>query len=442
MLTARKKQGQSLTLFLGARAGGLFGNADFYSLVKDFSLLNFNNLSALEKFQECYKVLNSKRTDKNNRFDSNSIYQILTKSLSSQYYREEDEPLADLVKAGFFDVILTTNIDSFLEATDAFWDGNGSDTSQVFVHGIQDSIKTLREAGGNTHIIKIFGDLKLLRYNTAGHEFDLEADKEFKNYLTTQLTRDVLIVGYDPVWDQPIEKAFPTTGGALWYVNEDSPPPETYLAQVLEQRKGRYLEGMQGSYRCFWQSLYDFIGDDMRKEAYRLPLPTRGAKVEEPGALGIFSSPSESPDSIQKGVFISYSLADKPYLDGLINYLRTNLRAENIYESHEKSEKIPKEKIKQILKKAKIAILLVSADFLASSFIRKHELPMLLDAAQSGRVKLLPVILGPCAWNYTKLSHYQLVNSSSEPLMGMAPYEQEIVCTKLVQQVHNLLSSQ
>src|SRR5260370_41828427 len=173
MLTARKKQGQSLNLFLGARAGGLFGNADFYSLVKDFSLLNFNNLSALEKFQECYKVLNSKRTDKNNRFDSNSIYQILTKSLSSQYYREEDEPLADLVKAGFFDVILTTNIDSFLEATDAFWDGNGSDTSQVFVHGIQDSIKTLREAGGNTHIIKIFVDLKLLRYNTAGHEFDL-----------------------------------------------------------------------------------------------------------------------------------------------------------------------------------------------------------------------------------------------------------------------------
>ncbi len=59
-LKTRRKQGQRTTLFLGSRTGGLFGNEYLYEMLKQFSLLNFDTLSNIEKFRECYYVL-SKR---------------------------------------------------------------------------------------------------------------------------------------------------------------------------------------------------------------------------------------------------------------------------------------------------------------------------------------------------------------------------------------------
>ncbi|HLZ58488.1 MAG TPA: hypothetical protein VKR06_16240, partial [Ktedonosporobacter sp.] len=183
MLTMRKRQGQPLTLLLGSRAGGLFGNVDFYEIVQKFSLLDFDKRSSWEQFQECYRVLDG------DRFDAETISGILERVLSSLDSREEDQPLARLIKAGFFEVILTTNIDSSLE--DAFWDESGS-----------------------RQIIKIFGDLKQPGYKTVGQEFDLEEDKAFKAFLRAQLGREVLIIGYDSLWDRPIVEALPATGGA------------------------------------------------------------------------------------------------------------------------------------------------------------------------------------------------------------------------------------
>src|SRR5436309_7795358 len=103
-LTAQREQGQRIVLFLGARAGGLFGNEFLYETLKNFSLLDFNTLSDVEKFRESYYVLNK-------HFTESERHNILVGALATLRYREEDKLLAELVKAGFFEFIISTNID-------------------------------------------------------------------------------------------------------------------------------------------------------------------------------------------------------------------------------------------------------------------------------------------------------------------------------------------
>lgn len=74
-----------------------------------------------------------------------------------------------------------------------------------------------------------------------------------------------------------------------------------------------------------------------------------------------------------------------------------------------------------------MAVLLVSADFLASDFIDKDELPPLLSAAKDEGAVILPVILGPSRFLKTPLAQFQAVNNPSRPLIGMTKDEQEAV---------------
>jgi hypothetical protein len=75
-----------------------------------------------------------------------------------------------------------------------------------------------------------------------------------------------------------------------------------------------------------------------------------------------------------------------------------------------------REEITKALHSAKVAVLLVSADFLASKFIAENELPPLLASARSDGTIILPVILGPCRFSDSELSQFQAINNPSKPL--------------------------
>jgi len=47
---------------------------------------------------------------------------------------------------------------------------------------------------------------------------------------------------------------------------------------------------------------------------------------------------------------------------------------------------------------ARVAVLLVSANFLGSEFILDVEVPRMLKRLQAGRLKILPVLVRPCLW--------------------------------------------
>jgi hypothetical protein len=70
--------------------------------------------------------------------------------------------------------------------------------------------------------------------------------------------------------------------------------------------------------------------------------------------------------------------------------------------------------ITQALARAKAALVLVSADALASDYINSEELPHLLAAAEDGGCRIIPVLVGPSLFHDTPaLNRFQGVPAKS-----------------------------
>ncbi len=125
----------------------------------------------------------------------------------------------------------------------------------------------------------------------------------------------------------------------------------------------------------------------------------------------------------KKTVFVSYSHADTAFLERLKIHLRPfekrgliDLWSDTKIKTGEKW----KEKIEKALEKSAIAILMISADFLASDFIIDNELPPLLKSAEQKGKLILPVILKPCRFTRDEnLSKFQSINDPKIPLSKM-----------------------
>jgi tetratricopeptide (TPR) repeat protein len=144
-------------------------------------------------------------------------------------------------------------------------------------------------------------------------------------------------------------------------------------------------------------------------------------------------------------VFISYSHKDAWALQRLQTHLKP-LERESVLEPWDdtriRTGQRWREEIKKALASAKVAILLISADFLASDFIDKEELPPLLAAEEKEGLVVMPVILGYCRFDRThSLSQFQAVNTPSRPLNSLSEAERDAVWDRLALEIEAVLSS-
>src|SRR3954468_6965651 len=150
-----------------------------------------------------------------------------------------------------------------------------------------------------------------------------------------------------------------------------------------------------------------------------------------------------SPSTRTK-VFISYSHADKEWLDRLKRHLKPLVREGNLDcwdDTHIRPGDDWKQEIQNALDTAQVAVLLISADFFASDFIAETELPPLLDAAKAKGVRILPVILSASRFaRNPDLARFQAVNSPNEPLDGMPRADQEKVLDRLALTVESIFN--
>src|SRR5262245_9398471 len=94
------------------------------------------------------------------------------------------------------------------------------------------------------------------------------------------------------------------------------------------------------------------------------------------------------------------------------------------------------EEIANALSRARVAVLLVSADFLASDFLVDTEIPALLHRAADGGVLILPVVVGPCLFQeHEELSRYQCVNSPDKPLSSMTSADSAAILVSLARSI-------
>lgn len=140
--------------------------------------------------------------------------------------------------------------------------------------------------------------------------------------------------------------------------------------------------------------------------------------------------------------FISYSRKDSRFLEELKTHLALFIRQGSVKiwdDTYIQAGANWRDEIKNALQSAKVAILLVSSDFLASDYIAEDELPSLLEAAERRGATILSVILRPCLFNESDLSRFQAVNPPSEPLNTMKQAKRDEVWKKVAKLVREHL---
>lgn len=175
--------------------------------------------------------------------------------------------------------------------------------------------------------------------------------------------------------------------------------------------------------------------------------PAQGLTLVETGESSLVDEVKVAQASSSRGtqrttVFVSYSHKDQRWLTRLQVHLRplekrfaievwddTKLRAGDRW----------REQIVEAMSSARVAILLVSADFVASQFIADNELPPLLEAAERDGAVILPIIVGPSMYErLDDLSRFQAANDPKRPLMQLSRGRQEKLLTQVADRVRSI----
>jgi formylglycine-generating enzyme required for sulfatase activity len=152
-----------------------------------------------------------------------------------------------------------------------------------------------------------------------------------------------------------------------------------------------------------------------------------------------------TPPPERDQLFISYSHVDRGWVERLQKMIRPLVRSEALRLWDD--SQIPagakwKVEIEKALASAKVALLLVSDDFLASEFVINKELPPLLRAAEAEGLCILWVCLGPCFYEATPIHEYQAVLPPGEPLEALSPVQQKVALKTIAGAIRDALSSE
>jgi hypothetical protein len=143
-------------------------------------------------------------------------------------------------------------------------------------------------------------------------------------------------------------------------------------------------------------------------------------------------------------VFISYSHRDKEWRKDLEIHLKPYLREGSITSWSDEQIVAGSQwlgEIKSALAQTKIAVLLVTPDFIASDFIHEHELGPLLKEAKQGGVKILWVPVRASAYKKTALKDYQAVRDPDKPLANMMEADRDPAWVSICEEIEKQLTA-
>lgn len=258
LLNTRKNTGGPATvLFLGSRTGSLFRRPFLADQLKGFSNRDLLNMAPVERFRECYNILEEFK--KQNQ--DSDIHFIIREALQKQHVEVADICVAELMKQGIFDFIITTNIGSELELAFRQSDMEEPRDFEVVIPGPGEAMAGKMTKGRTFKMIKASGDVFSKRYSIYGYnigskEIYLEKYPELKNIIEQVKEEDMFMVGFDYEWDKHIiHTIFPRREGSLWYVNEEQTTEDSQLFPYLKTCEAKRLEGTIGGYEPFFVNL-------------------------------------------------------------------------------------------------------------------------------------------------------------------------------------------
>ncbi|WP_420125033.1 TIR domain-containing protein [Longimicrobium sp.] len=168
--------------------------------------------------------------------------------------------------------------------------------------------------------------------------------------------------------------------------------------------------------------------------SYTLTAVARGGETYSARALvRVQSTPPKPvappPRSSPLRVFISYSRKDRRWIERIRVHLKPLAREYDLDvwdDSRISAGSDWREQIEQAIDTAGAALMLVSADFLASDFVHEVELPKLLVKAEQHGTLILPLIVSACRYSETPwLQKLQAVNDPRRPIDQLPRGERE-----------------
>jgi internalin A len=157
------------------------------------------------------------------------------------------------------------------------------------------------------------------------------------------------------------------------------------------------------------------------------------------------SSNMPSTSTIRDQIFISYSHQDTEWLTELQKQLKPYIRTENFKvwdDTQIKAGAKWKDEIKKALASAKVAVLLVSPDFLASDFIAKNELPPLLNASDQEGLTIIWIPISTSAYIKTEIQHYQAAHNPKKPLDLLNKPQRNKAWVEICEKIESAMESQ
>jgi TIR domain len=131
----------------------------------------------------------------------------------------------------------------------------------------------------------------------------------------------------------------------------------------------------------------------------------------------------------RRGVFVSYAHKDdQSWLDSLLGHLDWLKRQHDVELWTDRDIEPGEgwhETIQSALDSAKVGILLVSPEFLASAYITSNELPRMLDAAESDGLKIFWIPVRPSAYKPSPIAKFQAAHAPDRPLSRLRGGERD-----------------
>lgn len=151
-------------------------------------------------------------------------------------------------------------------------------------------------------------------------------------------------------------------------------------------------------------------------------------------------------ENSRRHVFISYTRADRAWVDRLHTMMRPLLRSsDQKLRLWDDSQIEPgakwRQEIETALDQAQVAVLFVSDAFLASEFVMNEEVPKLLAAAEAEGVRVLWVSLSPCLVEHTPIHAYQAVLPLDHYLEELSRPEQQRALKRIAETIHTALTT-
>jgi len=138
-------------------------------------------------------------------------------------------------------------------------------------------------------------------------------------------------------------------------------------------------------------------------------------------------------------VFVSYSRRDRKWVDRIKIHLKPLVRERAIAfwdDSQIHAGSDWRSVITTELSSTQVAVLLVSADFLASDFVTDEELPRLLHGAEANGTLILALIVSPSRFSESALARFKTINAPDDPLIAMKKPEREDTLVRLAAAIH------